>query len=70
MDDRRENDWMIVGGEGHDGSCVYGKKLDKDTIEAGTEIYSGSIYTQRFLSNQERTQRVCEPFLLLRSNHR
>lgn len=49
MDSAIDVEWMIVGGEGRGGRVAWGPKLNEATITAGAEIYSGSIYTQRFL---------------------
>lgn len=50
LDDRREMYWMLVGGEGMGASCVWSPQpLTVKSIEEGSVIYSGHIYTQRFL---------------------
>lgn len=48
--DRRSDYWMLIGGEGVGARCVYSSEpFSQQTIEAGKTIYSGLIYTQRFL---------------------
>ena len=50
LDDAREYHWMLVGGEGVGATCVYSDDpFTEKSIRAGKTIYSGSIYTQRFL---------------------
>lgn len=42
--------WMLTGDKKARGCAVYSPvPLTKKTIEAGSEIYGGPIYTQRFL---------------------
>jgi len=49
LEDHTDCHWMIVGDE-RTGTCVFShKQFDEDLISAGKEIYSGPIYTQRFL---------------------
>ena len=51
MEDKREMYWMIVGDEGGVGKCVYSPKpFTAEDIISGKTLYSGLIYTQRFLS--------------------
>lgn len=48
LDDRRSEHWMLVGGD--DGTCVWSPDpLTIASVKDGKTIYSGSIYTQRFL---------------------
>ena len=48
MDNHLEDHWMVIG-EGVDGRYVYSPEpFTKESVEAGS-IYSGLIYTQRFL---------------------
>ncbi len=50
MDDAREMHWMLVGGEGIGGTCLYSPEpFTRESIADGGMIYSGVIYTQRFL---------------------
>lgn len=50
MDDERGKYWMLSSGEGYESSCVWSDEpLTKESIVAGNHIYSGTIYTQRFL---------------------
>lgn len=50
LDDAREYYWMLVGGEGVGATCIYSDDpFTEKSIEAGKTIYSGSVYTQRFL---------------------
>jgi len=56
MDNRIGDYWMVIHtektaeGEPAGGRYVYSHEpLTKESIEAGTSIYGGSIYTQRFL---------------------
>ena len=46
LDDRRSNYWQILGGEGRGGEVQWSPNKDFDD---DNEIYSGAIYTQRFL---------------------
>lgn len=49
MEDHRSDYWMLVGGEGAGGRCVYAPEpFTIASIEEGN-IYGGPIYTQRFL---------------------
>lgn len=49
LEDRRGCHWMIVGSE-RTGSVVWSDKpFTEELVIAGKEIYSGPIYTQRFL---------------------
>lgn len=42
--------WMLVGGEGVGAQCIYSDEpFTEKSIQAGKTIYSGSVYTQRFL---------------------
>lgn len=52
LEDRTTDYWMIIGdGDKNTDMCVYSPEpLTKESIEAGDNIYSGNIYTQRFLS--------------------
>lgn len=51
MDDLRGYYWMIVGGEGDGGKICYSKEsLSTEVIVAGNTLYTGDIYTQRFLT--------------------
>lgn len=63
LDDRREMHWMIVDrgcavaptqdatGEGYNSMCVWSSEpFTEESIMAGEKIYSGPIYTQRFLA--------------------
>lgn len=48
MDNRMDDHWMVIG-EGVDGRYVYSPEpFTKESIEAGN-VFSGLIYTQRFL---------------------
>ena len=48
MEDSREYYWFIIG-EGP-GTCVYSDvPFTKESLESGNQLYSGPIYTQRFL---------------------
>jgi hypothetical protein len=50
LDDQRRMHWMLVGGEGVGGVCVWSPApFTAKGIKAGDKIYSGPIYTQRFL---------------------
>jgi hypothetical protein len=50
MEDHRADYWMLSGGDGYDGTCVYSDEpFTEASITKGDKIYSGSIYTQRFL---------------------
>jgi hypothetical protein len=50
LDDARKYYWMLVGGEGRGATCAYSKEpFTEESIKAGTEFWSGSVYTQRFL---------------------
>lgn len=49
MDNRLGDYWMVIG-EGVGGRYVHSSEpFTKETVEAGSVIYGGSIYTQRFL---------------------
>jgi hypothetical protein len=49
MEDNLAHYWMIVGKEDN-GTCVHSHyPFCKKSIEEGKDIYSGPIYTQRFL---------------------
>lgn len=49
MDNRIGDYWMVIG-EGVGGRYVHSPKpFTQESVEAGAEIYGGSIYTQRFL---------------------
>ena len=51
LEDRREKHWMLVGGEGEGGRVVWSdSEFTRDSIAKGDEIFSGTVYTQRFLS--------------------
>jgi hypothetical protein len=51
LSDETEHEWMLIG-DGTSSSDViyYGPILNAETINAGIDIYSGHLYTQRFLS--------------------
>jgi hypothetical protein len=51
LDNQTGNYWMICGPENLNSTRVVWsqKSFTKELLEAGTEIYSGVIYTQRFL---------------------
>lgn len=51
MDNRIGDYWMLIEKpDGAGGRYVYSPKpFTTESVEAGTEIYGGSIYTQRFL---------------------
>jgi hypothetical protein len=49
MEDRRGHYWMLTKSE-KQGSVVWSEKpLTAESVDAGSEIYDGVIYTQRFL---------------------
>ncbi len=49
MSDMTDQYWLLTG-EAHGGHLVHSNEpLTKESIEAGCAIYSGPIYTQRFL---------------------
>lgn len=50
ISDERGKPWMIIGGEGQGGSCIWATEpFTAEMIVEGKEHYSGPIYTQRFL---------------------
>lgn len=49
LDDRRGEHWMLVGGEGPGGKCVWHEKPLTVEMMGKGDFYSGTIYTQRFL---------------------
>ena len=50
MDNRIDDYWMIINEDSGGGRVAYGPgPLTKEIVESGTDIYGGSIYTQRFL---------------------
>jgi hypothetical protein len=51
LDDQRGRHWMICGPENSNSTkVVYSPKpFTKESIEKGMDLYSGTIYTQRFL---------------------
>lgn len=49
MEDSRKYYWMLTDGE-ESGSCAYSPEpFTVESIEAGSKMYGGSIYTQRHL---------------------
>lgn len=50
LDDHTDDYWMIAGPEDTNSAVVYSPDpLTIESVEAGNTIYSGRIYTQRFL---------------------
>ncbi len=53
ISDETEHYWMLVGGDpvsGEGATCVWSPEpMTIDTLRAGNSIYSGPVYTQRFL---------------------
>ncbi len=48
LDDQRDMYWMLVGGD--EGRCVWSKEpFTVGSVIAGSDIYSGDVYTQRHL---------------------
>lgn len=47
--DFREDEWLLVQEENGSGWITHGPKINFETLDAGNDIYSATIYTQRFL---------------------